>query len=260
MFAFNNESTDYVGMAAWNAANIQRHLKIPVAVVTDCPNDQRLSVVDKVISMTAESGGTRYFEDYDKTVTWYNAARPDAYNLSPWDQTLLLDADYVVASDQLGILLGLDQDLLCHDHAVDVRGQALESLNCFGNHAMPMCWATVMVFRKSLYAQYVFDCMNMVRQHWQHYRDLYSINNRTYRNDFALTIALNIVNGHTWTFDAIPWSLLTALPGDTVSQITQDSYQVKYKSNNQQHKQHTMINQDFHAMCKSHLGDIVAAS
>jgi hypothetical protein len=102
IFAFNNEQTDYVAMAEWSARNIRRWLNIPTAIVTDVnPRDQRLRGFDQVISATASAGGTRWFEDYQATVTWHNAGRTDAYTLSPWDQTLVLDADYVVASDQL---------------------------------------------------------------------------------------------------------------------------------------------------------------
>jgi len=37
IFAFDNESTDYVTMAGWSARNIRRWLNIPTAVVTDAP-------------------------------------------------------------------------------------------------------------------------------------------------------------------------------------------------------------------------------
>ena len=91
IFAFNNEATDYVRMAAWSAKNIQRHLDIPVAVVTDAdPTDPRLKGFDRVVPATAESGGTRWFEDYASTVTWHNAGRVNAYNLTPWYWTLTM--------------------------------------------------------------------------------------------------------------------------------------------------------------------------
>lgn len=47
IFAFNNEATDYVSMAAWSAKRIRHYLKIPVAVVTDKPTDLDF---DRVIS------------------------------------------------------------------------------------------------------------------------------------------------------------------------------------------------------------------
>ena len=123
IFAFDNESTNYIAMAGWSARNIRRWLNIPVAIVTDAnPRDSRLSGFDQVIPATASAGGTRWFEDYQATVTWHNAGRIDAYALSPWDQTLVLDADYVVASDQLKILLNSNQEFLAHAAAYDITG------------------------------------------------------------------------------------------------------------------------------------------
>jgi hypothetical protein len=148
IFAFNNEQTDYLSMAAWSAKNIHRHLGISVAVVTDYENP--LGDFDYVINTQAQSGGQRYFSDYDTNVTWHNTNRMDAYTLSPWDQTLVLDADYVIASDQLRTVLNSRQDFMCYRFARDVTGlQTFEDLNYFGNHRMPMWWATVMMFRRS---------------------------------------------------------------------------------------------------------------
>jgi len=260
ILAFNNEATDYVGMACWSAANIKRHLGLPTAVITNQPQDPRLCAVDCVITASAESGGTRYFEDYNATVTWHNAGRPEVYELSPWQQTLLLDADYVVASDQLSTLLASNQDFLCHGTAVDAaRGQELTGLNTFGNYKMPMAWATVVMFRKSQYAQTVFACMNMIRNNWQHYCDLYGITKRTYRNDFALSIALGIANGHTPRFDTVPWNLVTVLTSDLLVQKSQDHYEICYTTADKRQRRHAIVNQDFHAMGKASLEAIIAA-
>ncbi len=211
IFAFNNEETDYLAMAEWSAGNIRRHLNLPTSVVTN--TEYTGTAFDHVIRADAESGGTRYFEDYNSTVTWHNAGRVDAYRLTPYDQTIVLDADYVVASNNLKRLLNANQDFLCHRLAFDLAGQTdMRGLNTFGNYDMPMWWATVMMFRKSNTAQYIFDSMQMVRDNWQHYRDLYNIDRATYRNDFALSIALGIVSGHTMKVDEIPWALASVMP------------------------------------------------
>ena len=261
IFAFNNEQTDYVAMAVWSAANIRRHLGIPTAVITDVPDDPRLRQVDAVIPAKRAAGGTRYFEDYDSTVTWYNAGRVDAYSLTPWDQTLLLDADFVVASSDLTQVLAMSQDVVCHDIAYDLaRAQRLSALNQFGHYNMPMSWATVMMFRKSAMAAYVFDCMHMIRENWQHYRDLYGINNRTYRNDYALSIALGIVNGHQPRTDFVPWALATVMPQDALTMVDQDVFDVAYTDTRGKTFYHRFGNQDFHAMGKLHLGKLIAAA
>ena len=258
IFAFNNEQTDYLSMAAWSAKNIHRHLGIPVAVVTDYENPS--GDFDYVINAQAQSGGQRYFSDYDTNVTWHNTNRMDAYTLSPWDQTLVLDADYVVASDQLRTVLNSQQNFLCYRWARDVTGlQTFEDLNYFGNHRMPMWWATVMMFRRSASTELLFDTMQMVRDNWTHYRNLYKNPVSTYRNDHALSIALNTLNGHTLCVDEIPGTLASLTPEHRLTQLDADSYRVDFLTPDKKARWITLT-QDFHAMGKQQLGAIVANS
>lgn len=260
IFAFNNEQTDYLAMAQWSAKNIRRHLDIPVAVVTSAAGSESIEGFDHIILADPETGGTRYFEDYGSTVTWYNAGRVDAYNLTPWDQTLVLDADYVVASPVLRNVLNTNSEFMAYRWATDMTtGQELENLNTFGRHCMPMHWATVMMFRKCNTAQYIFDSMQMVRNNWQHYRDLYGIDRSTYRNDFALSIALGIVSGHTNRVDSIRWPLMSVMPEHTVKQIDTDSYEITYRDTDQKLNAVGWCGFDFHAMGKKHLENIIAS-
>ena len=237
IFAFNNEETDYLAMAEWSAGNIRRHLNLPTSVVTN-----------------TEYTGTAF----DRVIR-ADAGRVDAYALTPYDQTIVLDADYVVASNNLKRLLNANQDFLCHRLAFDLAGQTdMRGLNTFGNYDMPMWWATVMMFRKSNTAQYIFDSMQMVRDNWQHYRDLYNIDRATYRNDFALSIALGIVSGHTMKVDEIPWALASVMPNTQLMRwIDTDSYIITYTDSDQKLKHMSFEGLDFHAMGKKHLGDIV---
>jgi hypothetical protein len=243
IFARNNEQIDYVAMAHWSAKNIERHLGIPTHIVTD----------------DADSTNTRHFTDVGN-VTWYNHNRMDAYRLTPWDRTLVLDADYIVASDQLKSLLDADQDFLAHRRAYDVTGcNTFEGLNTFGDNCMPMWWATVMMFRKSQHAELIFDSMQMIRDNWNHYRALYKNSVPAYRNDHALTIALGIVNGHTIDHASIPWQLASLTPEHKLTQLDKDSYRVDYIDTENSAKWITLT-QDFHAMGKQQLGAIVASN
>ena len=258
IFAFNNEQTDYLEMAAWSAENIRRHLNIPVAVVTDRADADRNRSFDQVIKALPDTGGTRYFEDYEATVSWHNAGRTDAYTLSPWDQTLVLDADYVVASDQLKILLDSNQEFLAHALAYDITGtNNFSGLNHYGEHHMPMSWATVMMFRRSTHAELIFDCMQMIRANWRHYKDLYRISSSTYRNDHALSIALGIVNGQTLEYPSIPWALASVTPEHAVTRTAKDCYRIDYVDQEKRPRWTTIHNQDFHAMGKRHLEKII---
>jgi hypothetical protein len=242
IFAYNNESIDYESMAHWSARNIERHLGIPTTIITDN-------------SLTGTN--TRHFSDVG-TVTWHNLNRMDAYSLTPYDQTVVLDADYVVASDQLKVLLDSQENFMCHRTAYDVTGlQTFDDLNVFGRYQFPMWWATVMMFRTSEQARLIFESMSMIRDNWTHYRNLYSNSRSTYRNDHALSIALNIENGHTLETTDIPWGLASLTPDHQLTQIDQDRYRVDYFTSDNKPRWIELA-ADFHAMGKQQLGAIVA--
>ena len=255
IFAYNNEHIDYLAMANWSAKNIRRHLDLPVAVVTnELPPDEYK--FEQIIMAKAEGSHTRKFTDLPETVTWYNGNRADAYRLSPWSQTLVLDADSVVASTQLKAVLTLKQDFVAHQTAYDVTNdpQFAEN-NVFGRNRMPMSWATVMMFRRSKRAEMIFDCMTMIKQNWDHYRGLYGVTKGTFRNDYALSIALNIVSGHTQVYPTIPWCLASVSHEHTLKQLNTDKYRVEYTRDNK--PRYITLAQDFHAMGKGHLGAII---
>lgn len=258
IFAFNNQQIDYLAMAEWSTRNIHRHLNLPVCVITDQTAIPKNYTFDQVIQATATDIHWRHFKDFGIGATWYNGSRVDAYELSPWDHTLVLDADYVVASDQLNKLFEVDQDFLDHSRAVEVTGlNNFDENNQFGRYKIPMRWATVMLFRRSETAKLIFDCMQMVRKNWRHYLELYGISKKTYRNDIALSIAQLIVGGHVMNSPAIPWDLVSLEADHTLTQIDQDVYRVDFVTPDNKHKW-IMLNHDFHAMGKKHLGEIIA--
>lgn len=257
IFAYNNESIDYVSLAAWSANNLRRHLGLKVCLVTD--SDQvpdHFDIVKKVPRRDTQS--QRQFDDLGKSVTWYNHDRTTACDISPWQNTLLLDADYVVASDQLRILMETDKDFLCHRWARDISGRSsLEDLNYFGRQKMPMWWATVIFFRKTLLSQQIFGIMDMVRNNWAHYQGLYGIPRSPYRNDYALSIALNITSGHTMAADSIPWNLQSVMPDTKISSTGKDRFKFQWNDTNGKPRWSELRGQDFHAMGKKYLGDMI---
>ena len=257
IFAFDNEQIDYLAMAHWSAQRVRRFLALPVCVVTNRAVPDHYEF-DHVIQTQPKGKDTRDFHDVGQRVTWYNGNRSDAYELTPWDRTLVLDADYVVASDALASVVEVDQDFVCHKTAYDVTGlQDFDDHNRFGRNHMPMWWATVMMFRKSAQAESIFSAMQMIRTNWDHYRNLYGIAHAVFRNDYALSIALCIVNGHGLAHADIPWRLATVTHDHTLTQIDEDSFRVDF-ANPAGKRLWTQVTGDFHAMGKRHLGDIIA--
>lgn len=257
IFAYDNEAFDYRRMATWAAGNIRRHLGIPVAVVTDRPSDGDF---DRVIVHDVGPSGERSFVDAARRAAWHNHSRADAWDLSPWDCTLLLDADYVVASDRLRAVLDhTDTGVLCHRHASDITGMNdFCSLNRLGAYDIALAWATVVVFDRSPHAKLVFQCMRMIRDNWSHYQQIYQDRGRNYRNDHALTIALSITDGHTRSHHQIPWSLASVMPEHKLSQLGLDRYRLDFVRSDNRSAWIEIAGQDFHAMGKQSLMNMIS--
>ena len=253
--AINNDLVDYVKMAVWSAQRIQHFLKLPTSLITNI--DVNHDCFDRIIKITPDNNNQKYYQDYGKTTEWYNQSRPDIYKLTPYQQTLVIDADYVVNSNQLARLFECDMDFLCPTRAYDVGDVESQYFSQnFGKFEMPMAWATVMYFRQSQCAETIFYIMSMIRNHWDHYRNLYQISNKLYRNDYALSIALSIVNGHTIDYPAIAWPMATVMPDQNLCMIHRDKFRITYKKNQTKY-QIEIIDQDFHAMNKYDLEKII---
>lgn len=259
IFAINNGTTDYRAMAAWSAKRIRRHLDLPTTLITDSPCQD--TAFDQVIVTSVGPAQSRWFDDIDALVPWHNQSRPTIYELSPYDETLLLDADYVVASDSLSSAFDVPLDLACYRWAYDVTGTSdYSDLNWFGRLHMPMSWATVIMFRRSQYAEMVFQMMQMIRTNWQHYRDLYACGRSVYRNDYAVSIALSTVNGHAPNYPGLPGRLANVDPKHRIQQLDEDVFRIQWITQDKNLRHMTLNGTDVHAMCKKQLGDIVAHS
>jgi hypothetical protein len=101
--------------------------------------------------------------------------------------------------------------------------------------------------------------MQMIRHNWTHYRELYGIDRATYRNDFALSIALGIVSGHTSTMNTIPWSLISVLPDQKIERIKQDHYGIEYRDSQGRLRNYSLDGIDLHVMGKKSLEALIAA-
>lgn len=241
LFAFNNGKTDYFEMAVRTAKRASKFLNLPVSVVTDSNTDlaQYENVFDKVLIEEANTSNTK-----DKVV-WINKGRHKAYELTPYDETLILDTDYLINSDRLLKPFEMYDDFMCHDSTsfVMIENVAEKVSLKFIDTA----WATVIYFKKTPRTKQIFECMEMIQNNYNHYIKVFDITNTMYRNDYSLTIALWIVNGHTINKqDYIPWSLLHLNNQIKAHTITDTSY-IFFNGDK---KYITLTDTDFHCLDK----------
>ena len=261
LFAFNSPTVDYFKMAVYTAKRANKYLNLPVSVVTDENTD--LSnydyEFDNVIITQSDPSNTK-----EKNI-WINKGRYQAYELSPYDETLLLDTDYMVNSNRLNTLFDLPTDFCCHDTTSFLmnEGAAQEVLS---SYSFKTLWATVVMFRKTLRTQQIFECLEMVQNNYDHYANIHNFIGGVFRNDYALTLALRIANGHTsLKSDIIPWNLVHVGKNTSVHRNNDDEFNTEYtvmfdnwKRGKIRKEYCTIIDTDFHTMNKENFMELIS--
>lgn len=203
LFAWNTATVDYVRIANQAARLIHQTLNLPVTLITDQLHAH--TDIDQTIIVANDHVNVR--KGYANLTTWRNGDRYRAYELSPYDTTLLLDSDYL----QLDCSL-LNLFEVTADYQIMTNNQFISASNTplMGPVSLPMVWATAILFKKTAKAQQLFDLVGRIQRNYDYYRKLYNIQATNFRNDYAFAIANNIINGYA--LDAqhcIPQTMLT---------------------------------------------------
>jgi len=224
IFAYNSATYNYYKMAEYTAKRINHFLNIPVSLVTDQNSLPKTSdyTWDTVVTNDPDRTNGR-----DGNV-WINKGRYQAFEFSPYDETILLDADYIVNSNKLSNIFTVYDDFACHGTTNFLMYRDLPK-DRLSNISHDMLWATIVAFKKTKRAKQVFDCIEMIQKNYDHYANIHGFLNIPYRNDFALTLALRIVNGHCiLTKDIIPWNLTTIGLNTHIYSDSNDKFNTKY--------------------------------
>ena len=217
IFAYNG-AYDYVDMARTSAALARRYLNLPVTLITDQAVDY--PEFDTVIVQERTDPEQLKITD-GELKPWHNQNRTTAYSLTPYEQTLLIDADYFIMNSRLKNLFDINLDFACYNTANDITGVA-ELQGNVGNTSIPMQWATVIYFTKSELAEAVFNFMEYIKQHYEFYSLMYNFRADKYRNDFALSIAIQTLTGYNiGNFAQIPGTLDSLMLGTDIVDINE---------------------------------------
>jgi hypothetical protein len=189
LFAFNTE-IDYISIAQNSAKLIDKHLKLPITLVTDTP-ELTSYCFDQIIKV--DNTAINYKSAFDSSC-WKNLDRYCAYALSPYHETLLLDVDYLVFDDSL---LKLFEST--YNYKILKRNYTPNTSWDFtmGTLSLPYMWATVVLFKKTDVSKQLFNLVGRIQQNYEYYRKLYNIREGNFRNDYAFTIADYILNGYS---------------------------------------------------------------
>jgi len=202
VYCINTDQYRYDRIAAKTVPLLVENLGMPITVVTNEDTRPYLPVMESVDHVVIENQTGNSINGKP----WHNLDRHRAYDLSPYDKTLLVDIDFFCYSDNLLTLFDTDHDFLVHDQVHDVTGK--DSYNFRRASAIPMVWATLIFFKKSMYARAIFDMVGYIKANYQFYCDLYRIDFTNFRNDYAFAIALQQINGFG-SYPVIPTKLCT---------------------------------------------------
>lgn len=221
LFAFNSPTVNYVDMAIATAKRINHFLNLPVTLVTDNHFESEYKF-DQVLLAPAETSNTK------NNQMWINKGRYRAYDLSPYDETIVLDTDYLVNTDSLLTVFDLYDDFMAPNQTryLLFANSEQEQISQTGRNTL---WATVIAFRKTNKTKQLFECLEMVQKNYMHYVNLYNMYSTMYRNDYGLTIANNIVNGQSENHNHyIPWPLTHVSESIKVYKNTSDQFNTSY--------------------------------
>jgi hypothetical protein len=263
IFAHNNSSIDYVEIAIFAAERVKKFLNVPVSLVTDNreyiekTHAESAKVFDRIIDATTKSDQRRQFNDgamASNILSWKNFTRSDCYDITPYDETLVIDADFIINSDHLNKVWDSPHDFLIYKNSYDLAQwrdtSAFDNLN---GTSIPFYWATVFYFKKTEFTNTLFTLIQYIRANWSYYRLLYALDSEMFRNDFAFSMALHIMNDSSNNYiDVIPGKLYYTLDRDLLIDATDNAmtFLVEKEKHNGEYTALKTKNLDIHVMNK----------
>jgi hypothetical protein len=234
IFAHNNRNIDYAYMAMVSAQLAKKNLGIPVSLVTDPSTmewvktsnnyEQLVSTFDKIIEVERPiTDNMRRLHDgvHFKNIPFVNANRASVYELTPYDQTLLMDSDFLIFSNRLNSYWDVDAEVMIAKNMLDIYDQKRLGYHdkYVSDTGVHLYWATTVMFKKTPYSKMFFELVDIIRQNYQYYADLFRFDTTQYRNDISFSVAKHILDGfETNTNESLP-PILTVLDKDILHSV-----------------------------------------
>jgi hypothetical protein len=231
-FAYNVSSIDYVSIAQDTLRLAGKKLGLPYTLITD--NE-----------LKNENYTMRHDVDTGEFIKWRNVGRHHAYELSPYDETLVIDVDYLILDNNLNKIFDIEWDYLLarNSHALTAIWP-----DKMGENSLPYVWATVFAFKKTPRAKMYFNLIGRIQRNYAYYCALFNVDGRNYRNDYAFAIADTIINGYTVENKSIPGSILAI--DQTVQSIDIKDNHIVVKD---KIKSYVLPRTNLHVMSKAYL-------
>ncbi len=210
IYAHNSRSVDYSLMSIISGGLAKKYLEVPVSLITDkftLSWMKESGIYDKadeifehiIVDNSAQTNNSRkLYDGIDNTVVpFLNFNRSSAWDLTPYERTLLIDSDFLIFSNRLSEYWDVDSDLLIGESIKDIYDN-----NRVGYHdryisdvGIKLYWATTVMFTKNSKTKIFFDLVTHIKNNYQYYADTYRFDSKQFRNDIAFSVAKHILNG-----------------------------------------------------------------
>lgn len=214
-FAYNVDTIDYVSIAQSTLKVASKNLNLPFTLITDT-------------EFKNEFSNSRLDVHSGTFIPWRNVGRHYAYELSPYDETLVIDVDYLVLNKNLNKIFDTEWDYLLQRNSFSLSTQFSKLM---GENSLPYVWATVFAFRKTPKAKMYFEMIGRIQRNYNYYSALFNIQERIFRNDFAFAMADIVLNGYNIEKATIPENMLNVDQFITKIDIQQQNLILKDVSN-----------------------------
>jgi hypothetical protein len=209
IFAHNSRDIDYALLSLIAGGLAKKFLKVPVSLVTDdstvkwlksskkyrhaCNVFENIILIDRP---TTENSRRLNDGALSKVVPFINGSRASAWEITPYDRTLLIDSDYLIFSDILSEYWDYDLSFMISPAMNDIKGDRIGVLDTWiADESIRMSWATTIMFTKNQESKNYFDLVEHIKHNYKLYSEIFRFDYRTYRNDIAFSIAKHILHG-----------------------------------------------------------------
>ena len=277
-FAYNNSQLDYVDMAITSSKFVKKNLKLPVCLITDegppmargkRPTKEIEKCFDYIVTTndTMKQNNRRHYDSpwTEFKAQFNNSNKHKIYNYSPFEQTLLLDIDYIVKTDSLLKYFDDEYGVCMFDNAITLRNTLPDMQERFLFDAgIKMWWSTVVYFDRSDFSKLFFDTWTHVAENYNYYQYLYNFPSKLFRTDYCVSIAVHILSGmqieqsHVGNFDGTP--LVNMSQKDDIIDVHSDNTWIMLAHDQKEVWKNILVkvdNQDIHVMNKRAYGRII---
>lgn len=269
IFAYNTRQVDYAKISLISATLANKHLNVPVSLITDDSTVRWMKesgiyhiskkVFDKIIidENKEENLNYRILHDGDisEKILFRNQNRHKAWDLTPYDRTLILDCDYFIFTNVLSNYWDIDEDFMISEGVKDLYPQDRFNHDdkYISNTGIKLFWATAIMFTKNHFTKSIFNYLQYIKENYNEYSEIYRFDERVYRNDFVFSISEHTFGGFEVSKKVNLPKLLTTIDRDMLVDVSPDfklTFLLEHPMKNNSYIATSIKDSDVHIMNK----------